>query len=113
MRSLPILCLLLISAVRFPGLCAQSPTTAPTPNKETATVAGNVLRLDTGEPLKKARVSLQSHNSVAVSDFLLTDDQGHFLFDKIPPGSYELHISRNGYVESEYGQKKLGAPGAI
>jgi protocatechuate 3,4-dioxygenase beta subunit len=107
------LCLLLISAVRFPGLCAQSPTTAPTPNKETATVAGNVLRLDTGEPLKKARVSLQSHNSVAVSDFLLTDDQGHFLFDKIPPGSYELHISRNGYVESEYGQKKLGAPGAI
>jgi protocatechuate 3,4-dioxygenase beta subunit len=76
------------------------------------TVAGNVLRLDTGEPLKKAKVSLQSQSS-DFSVFLLTDEQGHFFFEKVPPGPYELHVSRNGYVEAEYGQKKLGAPGAI
>ncbi|HEY1470157.1 MAG TPA: carboxypeptidase regulatory-like domain-containing protein [Candidatus Acidoferrum sp.] len=113
MRSLFILCLLLISAAAFPGQCAQSPSTPPGPKKETATVAGNVLRLDTGEPLKKAKVSLQSHGADAFSDFLLTDEQGHFVFEKIPPGSYELHIFRNGYVEAEYGQKKVDAPGAI
>jgi hypothetical protein len=58
MRSLSTLCLLLISASFFPSQCAQSPTTSPATNKETATVAGNVVRLDTGEPLKKAKVIL-------------------------------------------------------
>jgi hypothetical protein len=113
MRSLSILCLLLISAPFLPSQCAQSPAASTAPNKETATVAGNVVRLDTGEPLKKAKVSLQSHSGDAFSVFLLTDEQGHFLFEKVPPGSYELHISRNGYVEAEYGQKKIGAPGAV
>ncbi len=113
MRSRSILCLLLINSFAIPSLCAQSPTISPAANKETATLAGNVVRLDTGEPLKKAKVSLQSRGADAFSDFLLTDEQGHFLFEKVPPGSYELHIARNGYVDAEYGQKKPGAPGAI
>jgi hypothetical protein len=113
MRSLSILCLLLISASFFPSECAQSPTTSPAINKETATVGGNVVRLDTGEPLKKAKVILQSHVGDAFSDFLLTDELGHFVFENIPPGSYDLQISHNGYVDAEYGQKKLGAPGAV
>jgi hypothetical protein len=37
-----------------------------------------VVRLDTGEPLKKAKVILQSHVGDAFSDFL-TDELGHFV----------------------------------
>jgi protocatechuate 3,4-dioxygenase beta subunit len=68
----------------------------PTPDKETATVAGNVLRLDTGEPVKRAQVTLNSHGSDGVYVFYLTDEQGRFVFENVPPGSYDLSVSRNG-----------------
>jgi hypothetical protein len=85
----------------------------PASEKESATVAGHVLRLDTGEPLKKARVTLRSHPGEEFSVFTLTDEQGRFLFEDTPPGSYDLEVSRDGYVDAIYGQKRIGAPGAI
>jgi hypothetical protein len=92
-------------------------TVAPPPStasaKDAASVAGQVLRLDTGEPLKKVQVSLLSHSGDALSAFRLTDEQGHFLIENIPPGPYDLHLERNGFLDAEYGQKKPGAPGAI
>jgi hypothetical protein len=91
----------------------QTSTTAPASDKESATVAGHVLRLDTGEPLKKARVTLRSHPGGEFSVFALTDEQGHFLFEDIPLGSYDSQVSRDGYVDANYGQKRVGSPGAI
>jgi hypothetical protein len=112
MRSLPILSLALFTS--FPSFGkSQTPTTSLASDKKSATVAGNVLRLDTGEPLKKARVTLQDHADEEFSVFFLTDEQGHFLFENVPPGSYDLQVSRNGYVDAEYGQKKPDGPGAI
>jgi len=113
MRSLSVLCLLLISASLFPGRCAQSPAASTALNKENATVAGNVLRLDTGGPLKKAEVILLGTGPEGVYVFYLTDEQGHFLFENVPPGPYQLLVSRSGYIEAHYGQKKPGAPGAM
>jgi hypothetical protein len=113
MRSLPILSLLLFASFPSFGQSAQTPTTSPASDKRSAIVAGNVFRLDTGEPLKKARVLLQSHSGEEISVFTLSDEQGHFLFENVRPGSYALEVSRNGYVDTEYGQKKPGAPGAI
>jgi hypothetical protein len=108
------LCLLLFTAFRSPGQFApEASTKSPAPPKETAIVSGTVVRLDTGEPLKKANVTLQSHASTTLNVFYLTDEQGHFVFENIPPGSYNLQVSRNGFVDAEYGQKKPGAPGAI
>jgi hypothetical protein len=113
MRSLPILCLLLFNSFPPLGRSAQTTTATPASDKESATVAGYVLRLDTGEPLKKARVTLQSHTDEEFSVFFQTDEEGHFLFENVLPGSYDLEVSRNGYVDAEYGQKRPGAPSAI
>jgi hypothetical protein len=113
MRPLPILCLLLLGSTLSPSHAAQIPSTSTAPGQETAIVAGNVLRLDTGEPLKKARVMLLGQGADALSVFYLTDEQGHFVFENVPPGPYNLQVSRNGYLDAEYGQKKPGAPGAI
>jgi Carboxypeptidase regulatory-like domain len=112
MRFSDLLCLLVLTAALAPCQTVTSlPATASA--KESATVAGQVLRLDTGEPLKKAQVSLQSHTGDAFSDFRLTDEQGDFMFENVKPGPYDLHVERNGFLDAEYGQKKPGAPGAI
>src|SRR5277367_1746010 len=101
MRSLPILWLLLFTSFPPLGRSAQTSTITPASNGESATVAGHVLRLDTGEPLKRARVTLRSHPGEEFSVLTLTDEQGHFLFEDIPPGSYVLEVSRDGYVDAE------------
>jgi hypothetical protein len=101
MRSLPILSLLLFTSFPSFGQSAQPTTTSPSSDKKSSTVAGNVVRLDTGEPLKKARVLLQSHTDEKFSVFSVTDEQGHFLFENVLPGSYDLEVSRNGYVDAK------------
>lgn len=100
MRSLPILSLLLSMSFPSFGQSAQPATTSPASGQKSSTVAGNVFRLDTGEPLKKARVLLQSHSDVESSVFSLTDEQGHFLLENVLPGSYDLEVSRHGYVDA-------------
>jgi len=101
---LPVWCL---------GQSQQSSPAVADLSQKTATVAGQVVRADTGEPLKKAQVSLQTRAGDKFSAFRLTDEQGHFNIENIPPGSYDLEVSRNGYVDNEYGQKKPGGSGAV
>ena len=101
---LPVWCL---------GQSTPSSSVVADQSQKTATVAGQVVRADTGEPLKKAQVNLQTHTGDKFSVFRLTDEQGHFNIENIPPGSYDLEVSRNGYVDNEYGQKKPGGSGAV
>src|SRR5215469_10446709 len=95
------------------GQSTPSPSAVADQSQKTARVAGQVVRADTGEPVKKAQVSLQTHAGDKFSAFRLTDEQGHFSIENIPPGSYDLEVSRNGYVDNEYGQKKPGGSGAV
>src|SRR5215469_8460672 len=114
MRSVCILCLLFVeSALSLCQSVPQSSSAGADVQREKATVGGYVFRLDSGEPLKKDKVSLQTHDVGYFFDFLLTDNQGHFLFDGAPAGSYDLRVSRNGFVGAEYAQKKPGTRGAI
>jgi hypothetical protein len=96
-----------------PSRSTPSPSPVGDQSQKTATVAGQAVRADTGEPLKKAQASLQTHGGDKFSVFRLTDEQGHFSIENIPPGSYDLEVSRNGYVDNEYGQKKPGGSGAV
>ena len=112
MRPISITCFLLHLAWQVAAQAPQPTDAAKTANKEKCTVAGTVVRLDSGAALKKATVVLRSNESGGKSVFAITDEQGHFQFDNVEPGSYGMEASHNSFVTSLYGQKKADDPGA-
>jgi protocatechuate 3,4-dioxygenase beta subunit len=113
MRPISIACFLLLLCWRVAAQSPQPADTAKNQGNDKCTVAGTILRLDTGEPLKKATVILWNRdNGREKSAFAVTDNQGHFQFGNLEPGLYNLKVLHNGFVNLEYGQKKPGDPGA-
>ena len=76
-------------------------------------VSGTVVKLAGGEPLRKAKVQLQSTDDRTHSVSVVTDAGGRFALKGIEPGRYNLFVSRAGFVSQEYGQRKPEDPGAI
>jgi hypothetical protein len=58
------------------------------------TLSGTVLDAVNGEPIQRAQVQL---NGVR-QDAVLTDASGRFSFEKLPPGTYNIHSARPGYL---------------
>lgn len=111
MRLIPIAFFLLIVPWHSFAQAQQTTDSLRAPNSAKCKIAGTVARQDTGEPLKKATVILRSIEYQKPT-FAITDGQGHFEFADVEPGSYRLEVSHNGYLNSEYGQKKPGHPAA-
>jgi hypothetical protein len=80
----------------------------------TATVAGAVVIDDeTRGPLRRATLTLQRVNSEDLRT-TTSDDQGHFVFDALPAGSFRLTASKGGYLALNYGAPKPGGmPGRV
>lgn len=90
---------------------AQPPaTSAPV---EKCTIEGQVVRAGTGEPLKKAVVSVYKVESQELPKVAVTDTEGRFLLEDIEPGRYGLSASRNGYVSQDYGERGRNRRGTI
>jgi beta-lactamase regulating signal transducer with metallopeptidase domain len=76
-----------------------------------AFIAGRVVRLGTNEPVRGARVIL---NTEPISDSPLVaeaDDNGRFEFQKVSAGKYRLLATRDGYLRGMFGQRSPGGPG--
>jgi protocatechuate 3,4-dioxygenase beta subunit len=103
-------------ATATPGNGEQS-TAAATPDQDSqlCIVAGTVTSLATGEPLKKVDVTLraESPDKQHRPQSVITDAAGHFSIDHIPPGRYEMAISRDGYLPQRYAQENGQGPGAV
>jgi hypothetical protein len=95
---------------------AQSPPTPPALNpegkEETCVVSGIVVQEVDGAPLKGATVRLGAEGDNDNRMGAKTGPDGRFELKNIHAGQYRLHISRNGFVATQYGQKKPGDPGA-
>jgi protocatechuate 3,4-dioxygenase beta subunit len=105
----------LISLLAASTLAAQAPTqkSGDNPKKDDqCSIAGTVVKLAGGEPLRKARITLRSQNDRTRSISTTTDSGGRFELKSIDPGGYKLTVSRVGFVTFEYGQRKPGDPGA-
>jgi hypothetical protein len=110
-RSLSLASLLLASA-----LAAQGPgrnSAGDKPKKEDCSIAGMVVKLDGSAPLKSARVELGSVEDQTRAYAATTDAGGRFTLKNVERGRYRLSVSRNGFVNQEYGQKTPNDPGSI
>jgi protocatechuate 3,4-dioxygenase beta subunit len=92
----------------YPPQKADAPAPSPA---NLCTVQGVVVRLDTGEPLRKARVQLWSQGNLDDQGMIaITDAAGRFELKGIAPGQYELSAERNGYLRQLFGQTAPGQP---
>ena len=106
------LCFSLIAQQRVPRPVVRTdgsvnPVEAPLPEpvkpEDKCSLEGTVTSGISGEPLKKAHLSLRplgAPNGVPYG--AVTDGAGHFLIEDVDPGRYFLSASRNGFVTQPY-----------
>ena len=75
----------------------------------TATISGRVVAADTGEPLKRARVTARVSDArgLIVST---TDAAGRYALVGLRAGRYTISVSRPGFVTLSYGQRRPRQP---
>ena len=104
--------LLLSMAVCAPAQTNLAPAPNHQPKEETCVVSGVVTRKGDGAPLKNATVQLVNGEDRDHKIAAKTGVDGRFELRNVPAGQYKIIVSRNGYVQCEYGQKKPNDPGA-
>lgn len=108
----------LLCAVIALCLCAlvsaqQPRDNRPRPGSGTSTVHG-VVFTDTAPrtPLRRAKVTINGVE-IEFARTVITGDDGAFVFDGLPAGRYVLTASKDGYVTSSAGARRLGRLGDI
>ena len=74
-------------------------------------ISGTVLVAGSGQPARKARVSLSGGSEAGGGRNTTTDDAGRFAFSALPEGRFNLSASKPGHVSGTYGQRQPGRPG--
>src|SRR5690349_14798540 len=69
-----------------------------------ASLEGQVASATTGQPLRKATVQLIPYRQTSIQGGIaISDGAGKFKLENLTPGSYQISVSRTGYVpESAY-----------
>lgn len=91
-----------------PGAPPRDTSARKPPVTGTAVVRGRVVALETGLPLRRARVSLYGEGQPRTTT---TDAEGAFTFDQLPAGRYQVRASKTGYVDTPNGARRPGGPG--
>ena len=89
------------------NVAGQKPPAPPTP---TGRIGGRVLAADNGRPVRRARVFV-SAPQLAEGRATLTDDSGGFELSELPAGRYTLTVSKTGFINLAYGQRRPLQPG--
>jgi hypothetical protein len=76
----------------------------------TASISGTVTVSGSGQPARKARVSL-SGPGLREGRTTSTDDAGRFVVGALPAGRYSVRVSKPGHVNVSYGQRRPDSPG--
>src|SRR5215203_3877247 len=76
----------------------------------TATISGTVVVAGSGQPARRARVTLNAAEGGG-SRTAMTDEEGRYAFSDLAGGRYNLSVSKTGHVGVTYGQTRPGRPG--
>ena len=106
MRAVCLLVALVLAAqVRDPG----SPV-----NASGGRIAGRIIAADTQRPVSRAAVRLVRANERADFQSTTSNDQGQFIFEAVPTGTYSLYASKPGtFVETAFGQSSHDVPARL
>jgi protocatechuate 3,4-dioxygenase beta subunit len=74
-------------------------------------ISGGVAVMGSGQPARRARVTLSGSGEVGGSRSTTTDDNGRFVFQALPAGRFTLSASKPGHINATYGQRSPGRPG--
>lgn len=126
----------LLIGTTYATVAGQTPPRDPRPPSAgrqipvgNAAITGVVLSADTGVPVRNARVTLNGTAGVTpaarglppptnttpqpptlpVSRMVATDAQGRFTFARLAQGRYSVAVSRDGYLQASYGQRRPNA----
>jgi 5-hydroxyisourate hydrolase-like protein (transthyretin family) len=82
----------------------------PTPPQDKCALEGKVVNLVTGEPVRKARLTLSVVDTPAPTPpaVVSTDAGGKFSFADLEPGAYLLAARHDNYSSQQYGARKSG-----
>jgi hypothetical protein len=86
------------------------PPAADGKSEPTATLRGTIVRAD-GQPLPRARVTLDSATRPGPPRAATTDDAGAYVFDMLSAGEYRVRAAKTGYMAVEYGQHRADERG--
>ena len=90
-----------------PSTPQRSPATAP---KGTATVSGRIVGLDTGLPLRRARVSVRGMR-LGQAQTTLSNADGTFAFTQLAADRYQMRASKARYADGALGARRPGGQG--
>ena len=98
---------------------AQAPLQTELTQNKPAKIEGRLLNAITGEPIRKAMVSLRPSTGggmtgmgpMAGGKSVATDAEGKFSFENVDAGSYRLSADRQGFLRQEYGSRQQFALG--
>lgn len=88
---------------------ARDTAVAPTP-AGTSSIAGAVRALDTGRPVRRARVMVTSGSGPQNGRAATTGDDGRFEIKELAAGRYTVAVSKPGFVNLSFGQKRPRQP---
>src|SRR5437899_6271843 len=80
----------------------QQSAPAPVKPEDLGSVQGQVFNAASGEPLRKASVTLRKQEGPGQPMAASTDATGTFSLTGAEPGTYRLFAERNGFVRQEY-----------
>lgn len=91
------------------GTAGESLKAAET--KSLSKLEGRVVHAFTGEPLRRARVTLHHASRDPISLVFITGRDGRFAFENLEPGTYSLSAERDGFLGQSYGARETGGRG--
>jgi hypothetical protein len=72
----------------------------------TAVIRGRVVAADTGRPLRRAQIRVTAPELGTQPKTTSTNPDGRFELKDLPAGRYTVQVTRSGYLQLSYGQRR-------